>query len=68
MKKKDTETIRTAIESAIKHGVGDTYELTNGKQFFVSWDKVNEFELTISGEYDEVIKFYSVKTFLEFIS
>lgn len=41
MKMQDKKTLETAIDAAFKHGVSDTYELTNGMSFYVSFDGVN---------------------------
>ncbi len=69
MKMQDKKTLETAIEGAFKHGVSDSYELTNGVSFYVSYDGVNTHTLNISTEFGvEPIKITSVETFMKFVS
>lgn len=78
MTKRDTETVKTAIDGAIMHGVSDTYELKNGTHFYVSVSGRNsgilKFELNLKvidsegGECMETIKFDSRNAFLQFIN
>ena len=69
MKMQDKKTLETAIESAFKHGVSDTYELTNGVSFYATFDGVNTTTLKISGEFGcEPIEFKSVETFMRLIA
>ena len=69
MKMQDKKTLETAIDGAFKHGVSDTYELTNGMSFYVSFDGVNTHTLKISTEFgSEPIVIKSVETFMRFIA
>ena len=69
MKKRDIETIENALIGAEKHGISDTYELDNKTKLYAMYSSVgNEYEIVITGEYKEKIKFNSRETFMKFIS